>query len=229
MRPLDSCTDRRVTARRRVLAIALMLAMALHGCATHLDVVADSDAPAPRRAARPDVAQPASYAEAVRTWRSPEDLNGWIGERFEYDEARAMRLSESQREARGTLPIHAPAQFYARPAGVCVDLARFAVETLQVVAPEAKARYVMLEFAPVTIRGNLLRRHWVVAFERDGLLYFFADSKRPGTIAGPYASTQAFIEDYARFRHRPITAFRELPSYQRRVKVQAVKAQRDDA
>ena len=227
MHPLSGFRSERRTSPR-LLGLAVSIAIVLQGCALRPDVAADSDAPEPRRAMPATSHPPASYDEALRTWHTPEDLNRWIGERFAYDVARAMRLSESQREMRGTLPIHAPAQFYARPEGVCVDLARFAVETLQVVAPEAKARYVMLEFAPVTIQGNLLRRHWVVSFERDGMLYFFADAKRPGTIAGPYASTQAFVDDYSEVRHRPITAFRELPSYQRRAKVQAVRTPRAD-
>ncbi|MET0204716.1 MAG: transglutaminase-like domain-containing protein, partial [Casimicrobiaceae bacterium] len=137
------------------------------------------------------------------------------GATFEYDTARAMRLSETQRQANGRLPIHSPAEFFASRKGVCVDLSRFGVETLAKIAPELRPRYVMIEFDPVTIRGNALRRHWVVAFERDGKLYFFADSKRPGHIAGPYESTKAYIDDYARYRARTIVAFAERATYER--------------
>ena len=73
----------------------------------------------------------------------------------------------------------------------------------------------MIEFDPVTIRGNALRRHWVASFARDGKLYFFADSKRPGYMAGPYETTQAFIADYARYRARTIVAFSERATYER--------------
>jgi len=81
----------------------------------------------------------------------------------------------------------------------------------------------MIEFDPVTIRGNALRRHWVASFERDGKLYFFADSKRPGHIAGPYDSTQAFIDDYARYRGRTVVAFAERSTYERATRAAASK------
>jgi hypothetical protein len=202
-------------------------AIALHGCALPLQPLPDLDAPEIRHMLAPAEPHPESYDQALRVWRSPEQVNAWIGNTFEYDRARAMRLSETQRQAQGSLPIHAPTEFFSRPAGVCVDLARFAVETLQAIAPEAKARYVMLEFAPVTIQGNTLRRHWLVSFERDGKRYFFADSRRPGYIAGPYSSTGEFVSEYAHYRGREITAFRELSSYQRRAKSKAAKRSRE--
>jgi hypothetical protein len=65
------------------------------------------------------------------------------------------------------------------------------------------------------LNGNTLRRHWVASFQRDGMYYFFADSKRPGYIAGPYSSIAEFIAEYGKYRGRQIVAYRELGSYQR--------------
>ena len=107
------------------------------------------------------------------------------------------------------------------------EIAAADAATLRALAPALKARYVMIEFDPVAIRGNTLRRHWVAAFERDGKRYFFADSKRPGHIAGPYASTQAYLDDYAKYRGREIVAFRELETYLRRAKTPAAKQRRE--
>jgi hypothetical protein len=73
----------------------------------------------------------------------------------------------------------------------------------------------MIEFDPVQLEGNTLRLHWLVSFKRDGQTYFFADSKQPGYIAGPYSDTQVFINAYRHYRGRTIIAFRELPSYQK--------------
>lgn len=186
-----------------------------------------SDAPEERQRSAREVTDFPSYAQAVQAWRTPEDLNDWIAAKFDYDMERSMLLSETQRAQKAGPPIHPPAQFFAAPKGICVDLSRFAVETLRAVAPELKARYVMIEFDPVAIRGNTLRRHWVVAFERDGKRYFFADSKRPGHIAGPYTSTQAYLDDYAKYRGREIVAFRELDSYARRMKTPAGAPRRE--
>jgi hypothetical protein len=226
--------------RNRVRIGSLWLAAAVVSPAA----LADTDAPDENRSRAVAFVDAPSYAQALAEWHSAEDVNAWIGARFEYDAARAMRLSETQRQAnmsaegplRGAncapsggreqrghasvggpcrLPIHAPAEFFSEPKGVCVDLSRFGVETLARIAPESHPRYLMIEFDPVTIRGNALRRHWVAAFERDGKLFFFADSKRPGHIAGPYESTQAFIDEYARYRGRAIVAFSERATYER--------------
>ena len=137
--------------------------------------------------------------------------------------ARAVQLSETQRQKNGRMPITPPEAFFATPSGVCVDLARFAVETLRTIDPALKPRYLMIEFDPVAISGNMLRRHWVVTFERDGSHYFFADSKRPGRIAGPYASSDEFIAEYARYRGRRIVSFAERESYERTLRTLAVR------
>jgi hypothetical protein len=171
----------------------------------------------------------ASYEEALRLWRGAEEVNAWIGAKFEYDMSRAMRLSESQRSQSGSLPIHAPQAFYEQPAGICVDLSRFGVETLRAIAPDSKPAYVMIEFDPVSIAGNTLRMHWLVTFQRDGRHYFFADSKRPGHIAGPYDSVADFIAEYARYRGRDIVTHRLLESYQRRMRTMATRQVRTDS
>jgi hypothetical protein len=212
-------------AMRTLLTLA---AAALLGACAALPQRADplSDAPEARSQVVADFLAPPSYTAALQTWRRAEDVNAWIGARFEYDRARAMQLSETQRNQGSRLPIHPAAAFYEAPHGVCVDLSRFAVETLRAVDPQARPSYVMIEFEPVSIAGQTLRRHWVVGYERDGQRYFFADSKRPGHIAGPYASTRDFIDDYARYRGRPVVAFRELDSFERKVRVMAVRQDR---
>jgi len=179
-----------------------------------------SDAPEPTFVAgssRPLV-DAASYAEALARWRDAGDINAWIGARFRYDPARALRLSETQRQRNGTLPIAAPAAFFAQPHGVCVDLSRFGVETLRQLDPSAKARYLMIEFDPLVLSGQTLRRHWVAVYEAGGQLYVFADSKRPGHVDGPYASTAQFIAAYAAYRGRRIVAFQERDSFERQMR-----------
>jgi hypothetical protein len=215
-----------------MLRMLRMLRSALAAVVMAVSVLARADAPAldpssdfpePRvRDAFHAVAAP-TYRDALERWRTPQDVNAWIGARFEYDAPRALLLSETQRAA-GTAPsIHAPADFHADPRGICVDLARFAVETLRAIAPQLDAKYLMIEFDPVTLSGNVLRRHWVATYEDGGQRYFFADSKRPGHIDGPYASTEAYLEAYARYRQRTIVAFRTLDSYQRRMKTKAAE------
>jgi hypothetical protein len=186
-----------------------------------------SDAPEPTFARSRTADLPSSYPEAIRTWRGVSDVNAWIGARFEYDFQRAMRLSENQRARGPQFRIHEPVDFFGQPSGVCVDLARFAVETLRTVAPTVNARYLMIEFDPTVVSGNTLRRHWLVQYEADGRLYFFADSKRPGHVAGPYDSTSQFIEQYARYRQRPIVSYRILSTHERTLRQMVPRAARE--
>ena len=209
--------------------IVAFLAVLLAACSS-VPHVADpaSDAPEARVAPGYPFRDVSSYGEALKTWRSASDVNAWIGAKFQYNVARAMQLSETQRALGGRMPILSPESFFSTPDGVCVDLSRFAVETLRAVDPETKPTYVMIEFDPVNIGGNTLRRHWLVSFKQGGKYYFFADSKRPGHIAGPYASTQEFINEYARYRARRIVSFRELESYERKVRTLATKQSREE-
>jgi len=217
-----------MTAARSIVSIALLLGTAM---AWPSDQRADpaSDAPEQQAAIRVVAPAPASYALALQTWRRAEDLSSWLGEHFEYDTARALRLSETQRARSGTLPIHEPAAFFAVPRGVCVDVARFAVESLRAIDPEAKAGYLMIEFDPATLSGQTLRRHWVATFERDGRLYVFGDSKRPGHLAGPYVDAAAFVADYARYRGREVVAYRQLATYERQRRQLATRQPREAA
>ncbi len=208
----------------RVLASLVLSFLAACGA---LPDAADhaSDAPEGRRPHVAAFKDAPSYEQALQVWRTPEDVNAWIGAKFRYDMPRAMRLSESQRHRSRSLPIHPPPAFFAAPSGICVDLSRFAVETLRQIDPAVRVGYLMIEFAPVAVAGNILRRHWLAFFVRDGSYYFFADSKRPGVLDGPYAGPAPFIAEYAAYRNRPILAFRELDSYQRKL---ATKQSRQD-
>ena len=208
----------------RILLLSIVLALAPHAGLAQADDAA-SDAPHERITAGHYPAA-ASYPEALARWKGADDINAWIGAKFQYDRGRALQLSETQRDRNGRMPIHEPLDFFVAPAGVCVDLARFGVETLRSLEPDTRPRYLMIEFDPVTIRGNTLRRHWVTLYERGGGLYFFADSKRPGHVAGPYASVDDYIADYARYRGRAIVVWREMDSYARTMHTRAARQER---
>jgi len=166
-----------------------------------------------------------SYEQALHIWKTPEDINAWIAANFSYDTARAMRLSETQRTKNEQFSIYHPVEFFTTKAGVCVDLSRFGVETLRRIDPQSDPKYLMIEFDPIKVAGNTLRFHWLVSFNRDGKIYFFADSKRPGHIAGPYNDAREFISEYAQYRGRKIVAFRELESYQKQRRTRGLKLQ----
>lgn len=157
-----------------------------------------------------------SYADALATWKSPEDIAKFIDARFQYDRARALELAENPDGSERRVAIHSPETLFAKPTGVCVDLARFGVETLQRIDARYQSRYLMIEFEPITVAGRTLRRHWVALFERDSALWVFADSWRQGHVAGPYTSLDGFIADYAQARERKIVAWQIRDGFERR-------------
>jgi len=205
-----------------VLVLTALLFLA--SCVGSLHV-ADPSSDAPESARTPSVPFKAagSYADALQVWETPDDINAWIAANFEYDMQRALRLAEAQKAKDERMSIYAPAEFFDTKTGVCVDLSRFGVETLKRIDPQSEPKYLMIEFDPVQIGGNTLRLHWLVSFKRGGRVFFFADSKRPGHIAGPYNDVQPFVDDYANYRGRRIVAFRELESYQRQRRTGAPK------
>jgi hypothetical protein len=164
-----------------------------------------------------------SYSRALDLWKTAEDINGWIAGSFIYDKPRALKLSSNQRTKNRGIPVYNPSVFFESKTGVCVDLARFGVETLKIIDPNSDPKYLMIEFDPIQINSNTFRLHWLVSFKRDGMTYVFCDSKRPGYIAGPYKSTQEFIREYEQYRGRKILAYRELESYQKQRKSQSTK------
>ena len=205
---------------RRSIASLLIGVVGL--CMTPASAQELPDAPEARahRPALPSGA-PKSYAEALAVWKDPEDIARFADAAFVYDRSRALALAEPS-DSRAVRPaIHQPEAMYARPEGVCIDLARFGVETLNRLDASYAARYLMLEFEPVVIGGRTLRRHWIATFQRDGKLWFFADSRRPGHVAGPYDSVDAFVADYARYRARSIVAWREADGFARRTRTVA--------
>ena len=158
---------------------------------------------------------PGTHAQALQHWQTAEDIAAWAGRHFRFDAERALQFSSTRRRE-GPLPsVAEPANFFELPSGICLDLARLAVETLRHVDPPAQAHYLMVEFEPVEVDGHVLRLHWMAGYHRGGQLYVFADSERPGHIAGPYPDAQAFADEYAVFRGRPVLRHLQLESLQR--------------
>jgi hypothetical protein len=76
----------------------------------------------------------------------------------------------------------------------------------------------MIEFDPVVVDGEVLRRHWLVVFTRAGRLYSFADSRRPGHIAGPFRSLEALVAEYEAYRGRKIVSTQVMDDFKRRAR-----------
>lgn len=166
-----------------------------------------------------------TYSDALKNWKSVKELNEWIGKNFHYDMSRAIALGSKRMEGPKT-SIFTPEEMYAEKSGICVDLSRFAFETLKKISPETEAHYLMIDFEPIEIQGSIIRKHWVIAYKNEGKFYVTADSKRPGLITGPYESIEDFVEVYEKFRKRKIESFSLLQSYKKTYKKKLVKNKR---
>ena len=74
----------------------------------------------------------------------------------------------------------------------------------------------MINFDPLKIKGNVLRRHWIACYSKKGKYYFFADSKCPEKNLGPYGSVEDFIKEYEKFRQRKIVSYKILESFKKK-------------
>ncbi len=157
-----------------------------------------------------------SYARTIESWDSVADVNEWIAEYFRYDMQRARQLADSDR--RQKIYIYEPAELFRNKKGVCVDLARFAYESLKAIDPELKPSYLMIEFEPLKIEGHTFRRHWLVVYREADQLFVLADTKRPGYLSGPHHHLADFITEYQDFRNRKIITYKLRDTYKKKLK-----------
>lgn len=168
-----------------------------------------------------------NYAQALVLWKSVKEVNQWIGQNFHYDISRAIALG-NKRENGPKPAIFSAEELYSIKSGICVDLSRFAYETLKMIDPEREAYYLMIDFEPIEIQGSVIRKHWVMAFKENGSFYVMADSKIPGVISGPYASIESYIKEYEAFRGRKIESFKLLNDYKKKKKQKLAKVRKAD-
>lgn len=201
--------------KTNIPVISIVLLLALYCCSPAKIARELSDAPEDSRKTHNAPEYP-SYSIAIQRWKSINDIAGWMRQHFSYDFSRALDLSETNRGTTKKVAVYPPAELYLKKKGVCVDLARFGVETMRNIFPESNPLYVMIEFTPIIISGKTLRRHWVASYQKEGKYYFFADSKRPGYISGPFNSTDEFMNQYEKYRQREIISFKELNDFKKK-------------
>ena len=173
-----------------------------------------------------NIVYPISYNRALQQWKTVVEVNDWIKNNFSYDMERAKKLAENSLD-RGKTTIYLPEQFYEIKKGVCVDLSRFTVETINNMDSSKNAQYLMIEFVPMTIDGKIIRKHWIAMYEDIQGYYLLGDSKRPGYIAGPFEKVDDFIKEYEKFRERKIVSWKVLLDYKKLKKKKTLKEKKD--
>jgi hypothetical protein len=196
--------------------IFFVLASSAH--ATNNEDTKHSDAPSTRGFSQKSIHhQSYSYREALKRWKTARHVNYWIAQNFEYDMQRAMALA-SNSETRGETNIYRPDELYLYKKGTCIDLSRFAFETIQAINPTVNVKYLMINFEPLQIANRTFRRHWMVVYKKNDKLYTMADTKRPGHISGPHDDIADFIAEYEQFRKRRILSYKITNTYRKKLK-----------
>jgi hypothetical protein len=124
------------------------------------------------------------YNATVAKWTSYNDVYNWLEMNFVYDYARKGHRKD---------PLN-PAEMFRLKKGACFDSANFAIETLNRINHEYKARPVFIKNS----KGGS-SDHWVTAFIMDGKLSIMDYGTSNGWramrgIHGPYKSLSEYQE-----------------------------------
>ena len=201
------------------MGLIFLLSFLLHACSGEISesTLALSDAPENQLAKRNNSENSYdSYAQTIEKWKTVEEVNAWIGENFRYDMQRAMQLADSDR--RQKTYIYEPAEVFRNKKGVCVDLARFAFESIKSIDPDLDPSYLMIEFEPLKIGDHTFKRHWLVVYREADQVFVLADTKRPGYLSGPHRHLVEFITEYQDFRNRKIITYKLRDTYKKKLK-----------
>lgn len=164
-----------------------------------------------------------SYDDALASWTTPEDIMCWARDEFRYDLERALDLAEDS-PIRADAEIYTPRETFDARSGTCVDLCRFAVDTLRAIDPATPVNYLMIEFEPVRIADRTLRRHWLAVYEHPLGLVGFADTKYPGELGEPHRSLAALVADYEVRRERRVLGFELRTTFLKQLKTRRRRA-----
>jgi len=210
---------------RNAIALFLLFIFTMGASApgTTTEDIKHTDAPAlPSSNQNPIDPQKDSYEVMIKTWQTVYDVNNWIARNFRYDMQRAMQLA-SNSDAREKTRIYNPEELYNTKKGACIDLVRFAYETIKSIDSTIYLKYLIIEFEPLQMSDRIFRRHWLVIYRENNHLYLMADTKRPGHISGPYTDISNFINQYEQYRERRILSYKLTDTYKKKRKKKLLK------
>lgn len=140
------------------------------------------------------VAQGAAYEAAISKWSSYTDVANWLKANFAFDQSRLRNiLVRTRQNGPAGLLARAASGTYDMKSGYCTDAAAFAIQSLNRVNPDYKARYVFIK----NRYGQ--PHHWVAGFQVNGkimVMDYGASSEWGGMngIHGPYDSLDQYAE-----------------------------------
>jgi len=138
-----------------------------------------------------------SYEEALRQWKSYEDVVKWLDREFAFDADRFKKYE-------GTLPEPRTArETFRLKSGIYIDAAKFAKETLDRINQGYSARVTVVIVRPYSAN------HYVCSFKKDGrffVLDYGTPFKAVTGVHGPYHS----LDEYGRFYEKSLPGKRRV-------------------
>jgi len=142
-----------------------------------------------------------SYEEALRQWKSYEDVVRWMEREFSLDTDRLKKYE-------GTLPEpRAAKETFRLRSGIYIDAAKFAKETLNRIHRAYDARIAVVIMRPYSAN------HYICTFKKEGR-FFVLDYGTPHKaltgIHGPYNS----LDEYGKFYEKNLPVKRRVEAVQ---------------
>jgi hypothetical protein len=140
------------------------------------------------------VAQGVGYEVAISKWSSYQDVANWLKANFAFDQSRLGNiLVRTRQNGPAGLLARGASGTYDMKSGYCTDAAAFAIQSLNRINPDYKARYVFIK--------NRFGQphHWVAGFLVDGkiMVMDYGASSEWGSmngVHGPYDSLDQYAE-----------------------------------
>ena len=143
-----------------------------------------------------------TYESTVARWTSYNDVADWLRSNFRFDHGRLSSVLQNTRQKGpfGLLARTAEGTFQ-RKSGYCTDAAAFAIQALNQINPDYKAKYIFI--------NNRFGQphHWVAGFIVDGkimVIDYGASTEWGGMngLHGPYDSLDQY-RDFLKSLHLP--------------------------
>lgn len=140
------------------------------------------------------VASQGAYEAAISKWSSYQDVANWLKANFAFDHGRLNTiLLRTRQNGPAGLLARGASSTYDMKSGYCTDAAAFAIQSLNRINPDYKARYIFIK--------NRFGQphHWVAGFQVDGkimVMDYGASSEWGGMngVHGPYDSLDQYAE-----------------------------------
>lgn len=163
------------------------------------------------------------YNEALNKWKGAEDIVNWLSLNITYDVERSVYIkkladkikllvvqNEETNKYNNEFFSYRAQDFLAYKKGVCLDVARFGVSSLNKIDPNLNARFLKIKHVGIKKDGIIRVSHVMAIYKKQDEFFIFADSKKMDRHSGPYKDIHTFITIYEKFLGQKIKSYKVI-------------------